>query len=42
MRALRSFLQALATLALALLVGALIMWLSGKDALGAYKILFES
>jgi general nucleoside transport system permease protein len=34
--------QVLMMLALALIVGAVIMWVSGKDALTAYKMLFDS
>lgn len=39
---LKSFIQVVITLALALLAGGVIIQLSGKDALAAYRVLFDS
>ena len=42
MRQLQTVTRVLFTLVLALLAGALIMWISGRDALNAYEVLFNS
>jgi general nucleoside transport system permease protein len=42
MRQVQTVLRVLFTLALALLAGALIMWVSGRDAINAYEVLFNS